>query len=79
MDAVAEVRDKVLETGAEGVGAAGRFGSDSLDRARSVRDKLSSRIAERALRRRRDDAERDGKADEASTVRHVDSPVGLNQ
>jgi hypothetical protein len=61
VDAAAEVRDKALETGAEGVDAAGRFGNETLDRARSVTDKLSSRIAERALRRRGDDEERDEK------------------
>jgi hypothetical protein len=63
-DAAAEVRDKALETGAEGVDAAGRLGNETLDRARSVTGKLSSRIVERALRRRRDDEERDGKGDE---------------
>ncbi len=64
VDAAAEVRDKALETGAEGVDAARRLGNETLDRARSVKDKLSSRIAERALRRRGDDEERDEKGDE---------------
>ena len=59
MDAAAEVRDKALETGAEGVDAARRLGNETLDRARSVTGKLSSGIAERALRRRGDDEERD--------------------
>ena len=59
VDAAAEVRDKVLETGAEGVDAARHLGNENLDRARSVTGKLSSGIAERALRRRRDDEERD--------------------
>jgi hypothetical protein len=59
VDAAAEVRDKVLETGAEGVGDARRLGNETFDRARSVTDKLAIRIAERALRRREDDEERD--------------------
>jgi hypothetical protein len=56
-DAAMEARDKALETGADGVGAARRLGNDTLDRAKSVTGKLSSRIAERALRRRGDDKE----------------------
>ncbi|MBB2742695.1 UNVERIFIED_ORG: hypothetical protein FHR35_002517 [Microbispora rosea subsp. rosea] len=63
VDAAAEVRDKVLETGAEGVDAARHLGNETLDRARSVTGKLSSGIAERALRRRGDDEERDRKAE----------------
>jgi hypothetical protein len=61
VDAAAEVRDKVLEAGAEGVGAARRVGHETIGRARSVTDNLSSPIAERALRRRGDDQERDEK------------------
>lgn len=63
VDAAAEVRDKVLETGAEGVDAARHLGNETLDRARSVTGKLSIGIAERALRRRGDDEERDSKAE----------------
>ena len=48
-------RDKALETGAEGVDAARRLGNETLDRAKSATGRLSSRIAERALRRRGDD------------------------
>jgi predicted transcriptional regulator len=59
VDAAAEARDKVLETGEEGVDAARRLGNETLDRARSVTGKLSSGIAERVLRRRGDDEERD--------------------
>jgi hypothetical protein len=60
VDAVSEVRDKVLETGAESVDASRRLGNEALDRARSVQGKLSSGIAERALRRRGgEDEERD--------------------
>ena len=60
-EAAVDVRDKALETGAGGVDAARRRGNDTLDRARSVKGKLSSGIAERALRRRGvdDDEDRD--------------------
>jgi hypothetical protein len=58
VDAATEVRDKVLETGAEGVDAARHLGNETLDRARSVMGKLSSEIAERAVRRRGDDEKR---------------------
>jgi len=54
-DAATEVRDKALETGADGVDAARRLGSGTLDRAKSATGGLSSRITERALRRRRDE------------------------
>ncbi|GII56133.1 hypothetical protein Pth03_45220 [Planotetraspora thailandica] len=57
VDAAAEVRDKVLETGAESVDTAWRLGNETFDRARSAAGKLSSGIAERALRRRGDDEE----------------------
>ena len=57
VDAAADVRDRVLETGAEGVGAAKNLGSDGFDRARAATGKLSSRIAERARRRRGKDEE----------------------
>lgn len=56
-DAATEVRDKALEAGADGVDAARRLGSETVDRAKSASGKLSSRIAERALRRRGDDEE----------------------
>ncbi len=55
VEAAAEVRDKVLETGAGGVGAAKNLGNDTFDRARSATGKLSSRITERTSRRRGDD------------------------
>ncbi|MFF3401605.1 hypothetical protein ACFYW6_24230 [Streptomyces sp. NPDC002659] len=57
--AAAEVRDKALETGAKGVGAARSLGNETLDRASSVKGKLSSGVAERARRRRGDEEERD--------------------
>lgn len=54
-DAATEARDKALETGADGVDAARRLGNETLDRAKSATGKLSSRISERTLRRRRDE------------------------
>ncbi|TFD21340.1 hypothetical protein [Cryobacterium sp. TMS1-13-1] len=57
--AAGEVRDKVLETCTDGVGAAMDFGSETFGRARSVKDKLAIRIAEGALRRRADGEQRD--------------------
>ncbi|MFJ6993120.1 hypothetical protein [Streptomyces sp. NPDC003090] len=50
--AAAEIRDKALETGAKGVGAAKSFGNEALDRAGSVRNKLADGITERVRRRR---------------------------
>lgn len=55
VDAAEEVKDKVLEKGAERVDAAKRLGNGTLDKARSATGKLSNGIAERALRRRGDD------------------------
>ncbi|TCM39614.1 hypothetical protein EV648_114136 [Kribbella sp. VKM Ac-2568] len=54
-EAATEVRDKALETGADGVDAARRLGDETLDRAKSATGKLSNRITDRALRRRRDE------------------------
>ena len=67
VDAAAEAKDKALETGADGVDAARRLGNETFDRARSVTDKLSGGIAERALRRRGDDDERKGDGLSASS------------
>jgi hypothetical protein len=53
-EAAGEARDKVLETGAEGLDAGRRLGSETIGRARSATGRLSSGIAERALRRRDD-------------------------
>jgi hypothetical protein len=58
LDAASDAKDKAIEVGAGGVDAAGRFGNETVVRARSVTGKLSSGIAERALRRRGDDEER---------------------
>ncbi|WP_448319038.1 hypothetical protein, partial [Streptomyces sp. CO7] len=65
VEAAAEVRDKALAVGAEGVDVALRVGNETLGKARTVTGKLSSGIAERAQRLRgeegvRDDAARDG-------------------
>ncbi|WP_229400147.1 hypothetical protein [Micromonospora okii] len=53
-EAAMEVRDKAIETGAEGVEAAMRFGNVTLDLAKTATGKLSSLIAEQALRLRGD-------------------------
>jgi hypothetical protein len=58
-DAATEVRGKALETGADGVDAARRLGSETLARAKSSTGKFSSRIAERAHRQRGVDMDRD--------------------
>jgi hypothetical protein len=52
LDAASDIRDKVLETGAEGVDVSRRLGNEAVDRARSVQGRVSSGIAERAFRRR---------------------------
>ncbi|WP_329223879.1 hypothetical protein OG352_18275 [Streptomyces sp. NBC_01485] len=59
VDAAAEARNKALETGAKGVGAARSFGNGTLDRASSVKGKLSSGIAERASRWRGNEEDHD--------------------
>lgn len=58
-EAAAERWDEARATGAEGVDDVKRFGSEARDHARSVRGKLSGRIAERLLRRSEDDEEDD--------------------
>ena len=55
MAAATELRDRVLETGAEGVDVSWRVGGETLDRAKSVTGKLSSGIAGRRLRWRGND------------------------
>lgn len=59
-DAAADVRDKALESGADGVGTARRFGTDTLGRARAATGKVSSGISEAAARRRMGGATPDG-------------------
>ncbi|MGW1004098.1 hypothetical protein [Streptomyces sp. NPDC002520] len=62
-EAALEVRDKALETGVKGVGAARSLGNETLDRANSVKNKLSSGIAERARRLRGNDEQGDKKTE----------------
>ncbi|MFG2693871.1 hypothetical protein [Kitasatospora sp. NPDC048407] len=59
VDAATEAKDRMLESGAEGVDAAKRLGAETFDRAKSVTGKLSNGIAGRVLRRRGND---DGEA-----------------
>jgi hypothetical protein len=59
VDAAAERWDKVSETGAESIDSVRHFGNETRGHARSVRDKLSDRIAQRKFRRREHDEERD--------------------
>lgn len=60
VDAATEVRDKALETGVKGVGAARSRGKVALDRAGSVKGRLADGIAERVRRRRGDEMEAEG-------------------
>lgn len=50
LTAAAEMKDLVFETGSDGVEAAGRLGGKALGGAKSVADRLSSRIADGAAR-----------------------------
>jgi hypothetical protein len=66
LEALAEVRDKALETGAGAVDTARTLGTETLDRARSATDKLTIDLAEQALRRRaEEEARREREAIEA--------------
>ncbi|WTX00632.1 hypothetical protein OG216_35345 [Streptomycetaceae bacterium NBC_01309] len=60
--AAAEARDKALETGAVGVRAAKRLGTETLGRAKSARGRLVSDVADRVHRRPGPD-DPDGNAD----------------
>ena len=66
VDAATDARDKVIDTGAEGVDAAKRLGSEQLVRVRSATDRLSGGIAERAFffRRGRHDLDKDLEEDD---------------
>jgi predicted transcriptional regulator len=61
VDAAGDVRDRMVETGAEGIGAARRGGSEALVRARSMTSRLSDELAERTARRRADNDDVVGK------------------
>ncbi|MGF9660536.1 hypothetical protein AAIH25_01550 [Arthrobacter crystallopoietes] len=56
LDAVGGVKDKVLETGADGVDAAKNLGNEGIDRVRLTKDKLSNGV--RAFRQAIRDDER---------------------
>ena len=58
-DAAAEHWDTARATGAQGIDDAKRFASKTRGQTRSVKDKLSDRIAERKLRQREDPGEGD--------------------
>jgi hypothetical protein len=61
--AAAEFRDRLLETGAEGVDVSKRLGTETFGRARSVTGRLSSGLSERTLRWRGNDEQPDKQAD----------------
>jgi hypothetical protein len=54
-DAAAERWDTARAAGAQGVDTVKQLGSETRGQAKSAKDKLSDRIAERKLRRREDD------------------------
>ncbi|ACQ82151.1 conserved hypothetical protein [Beutenbergia cavernae DSM 12333] len=54
VDAAVDARDRVLESGAEGIDATRRIGNETIDRTRSAAGKVSRDLAERIPRRRRD-------------------------
>jgi len=54
-DAATQARDKLLESGADGIEVARRHGADAVGRARATTGRISSGIAERARRRRGDE------------------------
>ena len=58
-EAAAERWDTARATGAPSVDAVKNFGGETRGQARSVKDKLSDRIAERKLRRSEDDEQHD--------------------
>lgn len=65
IDAVVEAKDQALQTGADGVEAAGRFGIDAMLRARSATDKIFIKLFEGALRRSECREPQDGQAETA--------------
>jgi hypothetical protein len=57
-DAAGDSWDKVRETGADGLGTVKRFGNETRSQARSAKDKLSDKFAQRKSRRSEDEEER---------------------
>jgi hypothetical protein len=57
LNAAAEMRDKVFETGAEGVAAGRQLGNQTLNRAKSLTGRISGGIVERVHRQRGNDEE----------------------
>ncbi|MEZ5092753.1 hypothetical protein [Nocardioides sp.] len=64
-EAAGEVRDKVLETGVEGVTAVRRAGAGGFERARSATGRVSERLGDRTFRRRSQESTADEADDEA--------------
>jgi hypothetical protein len=58
LEALGEVRDKALETGAGAVDTAKTLGTETLGKARTATDKLTIDLAEQALRRRAEEEAR---------------------
>jgi len=54
IEAATDVRDKVFETGEDGVDAARRLGSEAVDQARAVSDRVAKEVVQRARRQRGD-------------------------
>lgn len=61
-DAASQVRDRALESGAEGVDAAWRRGDEAFTRARLIGGRVSRAVVERAPRRRDADKDADDKS-----------------
>lgn len=60
LDAADDVREKVLATGADGLDASQRLGSEGLDLAKAVKGKVTKSIAELSIRAGADEAEKRG-------------------
>lgn len=75
VDAAVDARDDVLEAGAEGVGVAIRIGGETVDRAKSMTDKFSSKVAEQARRFRGADESSDQNGEQPLTAEQTDSPI----
>ena len=58
VDALAEVRDKAIETGAGTVANARTLGTGAVDKARTAAENLAIDLAEQALRRRAEEEAR---------------------